>query len=105
MGRLPDVVHRLAPTLAVVALCFVVALFVGACFSRVETLRCFAWSESEVCPTREEALATQLDDVDEVTSDGTYWPAHAYTVDGAEIPIAAECCYEVEVTQHTTELH
>lgn len=105
MRRLRDVVNRLDRTLVAGVLLSIGALLPCACFSKVATIRCFEWAESEECPTREDALATELDDVDEVTSDGTYWPAHGYTVNGVEIPIAAECCYEVEVTTRTTELH
>lgn len=84
---------------------WVASLGAHACCNDVEATRCFEWAESETCPSPEEAAAKELADVDAVTSDGTYWPAHAYTVDGVEIPIAATCCYETRVEQCTTELH
>ncbi|MFO0619044.1 MAG: hypothetical protein U0414_41025 [Polyangiaceae bacterium] len=78
-----------------------VALLVGACCSETEETRCFPWPSEAECPTRAEAEADPLKDVDEVTSDATYWPAHAYDVDGTRVTVAAECCYEVIVTRCT----
>lgn len=82
-------------------------LLASACCNTVEAVGCFAWpdGESAPCPTREEALASQLADYDAVVSDGTFWPAHEYTVDGEVTMIAAECCYDVQAEQCTTELH
>ncbi len=76
------------------------SLLIGACCTQVDHTSCFAWPTEEPCPTQAEAEANQLEDlVDEVTSDATYWPAHDYTIDGKVTSIAAECCYEVLVTQ------
>lgn len=86
--------------LSFLLLLLVGALSLGACCMQVEHTSCFAWPTDDPCPTRDEAEANQLRDVvDEVTSDATYWPAHAYTIEGEVTSIAAECCYQALVTE------
>ena len=85
--------------------CLVAASIVAAgCCNDVTTSTCFDWKSTE-CPATEVA-ASKLDVAEhQVTSPGTFWPAHDYEVDGQQIHVSSSCCYDVVTTVCTEELH
>lgn len=77
----------------------------GGCCNDVESTQCFDWSEPTVCPDRATAKAKLDDDGLTLTSDGTFWPAHEYEINGMKTTEPAACCYEAVSEVCTTELH
>ena len=83
----------------------VAACSLGGCCRDVESTECFDWSESTVCPDRATAEGKLNDDGLTVTSDGTFWPAHEYEINGMKNAEPAACCYEAVSEVCTEELH
>ena len=78
----------------------------GGCCTEIDDTECVDWSQPTSCPTRADASAALgLDRNDVVRSDATFWPARTYLIDGKPIVEPAQCCYDVTITQCTTELH
>lgn len=81
---------------------------IAGCCNDVTDTQCFNWEESTTCPGPEVA-ATMFgyagSDTGEVTSAGTFWPAHDYRINGALVTEPAVCCYETVVEVCTRELH
>jgi hypothetical protein len=75
------------------------------CCNDIDSTACFEWSESAICPPPDEAAPMLVDGSATVNSQGTFWPAHDYLIDGALRTEPALCCYEVTTTVCTKELH
>lgn len=75
------------------------------CCNDVTTSTCFDWDEPTTCPSRDVAASTLAVSVDDVTSAGTFWPAHDYLIGGEHDHVPSACCYDVVSSVCTTELH
>ena len=82
--------------------------FLAGCCNDVATIQCFNWDEAATCPgleVAEEKFGYDGSDTADVTSAGTFWPAHDYQINGVLVTEPASCCYETVVEVCTEDLH
>lgn len=85
--------------------CLVAASTLAAgCCSDVTSSTCFDWNSKE-CPATDIAASKLHVAEHQVTSPGTFWPAHDYEVEGHRVHVWSSCCYDVVTTICSEELN